>query len=162
MIQFGDPRVADRIWGKLAPCPITGCWIVLCALNSGGYGITRIDGRMQAVHRYLYGVLVAPLPPWRATGDPKVDVELDHVRCQMRACANPDHVEPVPSQINTLRGASPAAENARKDSCPRGHLYTPENTRLIHFRGREARRCIECAKARDRERVRIGGVEAKR
>lgn len=161
MIQFGDERVASHIWDKLSPCPVTACWLATCALRNG-YGCARIGGRMVYLHRYMYITLIAPLPPWRETGDPKIDVELDHKRCQTRCCANAMHLEPVTGRINTLRGDGLSALNAVKTSCPHGHVYTPENTRIIRHAGREARRCIECSRARDRIRVRTGGIEMRR
>ena len=43
---------------------------------------------------------------------------------------------------NTLRGAGPAAVNAQKTHCIRGHLFDESNTRI--YRGR--RSCKICAR----------------
>lgn len=61
---------------------------------------------------------------------------------------NPDHVEPVTLRENIMRGEGLCAINARKDRCPRGHLFTPENTRLAGRHRR--RRCRICLRARKR------------
>jgi len=75
-------------------------------------------------------------------------LEIDHL-CRVRCCVNPDHLEAVTHRENILRGNTFAAVNAAKTHCPKGHEYTPENTR-IHTGGR--RQCIACSRAYDRAR----------
>lgn len=47
-------------------------------------------------HRLSYEAHVGPIPK---------RLLLDHT-CRMRCCINPDHLEPVTVQENTLRGAA--------------------------------------------------------
>lgn len=68
----------------------TPCWIWLCYRNKDGYG--RIGGR--PAHCVLYEQKYGKVPD---------GFQLDH-KCKIRACVNPDHVEPVTSAENTRRG----------------------------------------------------------
>ena len=47
---------------------------------------------------------------------------LDHL-CRNRACVRVDHLELVTNKVNVLRGVGACAVHARKDACPKGHLY---------------------------------------
>jgi HNH endonuclease len=84
-----------RIRGKIDPRP-DGCWW-WTATVSGGYGSVWWDGRLQAAHRVVYGILVGPIP-----GDPR-RVVLHHV-CRNKRCVNPAHVR-VTSQSGNVRRA---------------------------------------------------------
>lgn len=141
------PRSIDGIvrWKDalriLRRCEIddAGCWIYHGHLV-GGYGQTAIgstaDGtRMfHPTHRIVYTVLAGPIPDGLYT---------DHL-CRNTACQNPDHLEPVTPQQNTLRGTSFAAQHAARTTCPKGHPYDKIDTY-----GR--RRCARCDAARKRE-----------
>ena len=63
----------------------TGCIIYTGALNSSGYG----------PHKRIYEYFVGPVP---------FGYELDHVVCQVRACINFNHLEPVTPLVNCHRG----------------------------------------------------------
>jgi hypothetical protein len=54
--------------------------------------------------------------------------EIDHL-CRNTRCVNPSHLEA---------------------KCPKGHEYTPENTRLQKSRGKDRKVCATCDKARKR------------
>lgn len=69
-------------------------------------------------------------------------VQVDHL-CRNRKCWEPAHLEIVSRKVNLLRGTNPAADNARKTHCSKGHPFDDENT--YHSRGR--RYCKECARA---------------
>ena len=88
-------RLPARILDKISPCPNTGCWFWCAAWDSGnGYGKVSWKGRAWMAHRLVYALLVGPIP-WRMV--------LDH-KCRVRACCNPDHMEPVTGKTNTYRG----------------------------------------------------------
>jgi len=92
-----------------------GCWYWKGALTRGGYGTysTVIDGvrRQVLVHRLAYEL---------RNGRIGSGLQIDHL-CRVRHCVNPKHMEPVTPRVNTLRGKTPAATNAAKTHCVRGH-----------------------------------------
>jgi hypothetical protein len=64
---------------------------------------------------------------------------------------NPKHLDPINDWENAYLGLSFSAENARKEYCPKGHEYTPENTTIEEGGGRRRRRCRECRVVQRRE-----------
>jgi len=121
-------RVEARI-GKSA-----GCWEWLGFITLNGYGRTNFPGvKTRLAHRLVYELLVGPIPD---------GLTLDHL-CRNRSCVNPAHLEPVTMKVNTLRGESFAAKNARKTHCKRGHEFTTANTYIIPSTGsRQCRPCV--------------------
>lgn len=99
-------------------------------LDPQGYG--RIKTRMA--HRVIYERQYGPLP---------AELVIDHL-CRNPSCVNTAHMEPVTRRENTLRGNGPAAQNAAKTMCKRGHDFTPGNTYLHGG----SRRCRACNRAR--------------
>jgi hypothetical protein len=87
----------------------TGCWIWQRATDGHGYGMTHRDGKAIGAHRALY---------IEHKGTVSVGMVMDHL-CRNPLCVNPDHLEPVTSRENYLRGI-------------RGKL-TPELVREIRF-----------------------------
>lgn len=117
------------------------CVVWTGSRSSRGYGRVSVAGRIKPAHVAVYEFVNGPVP---------VGLELDHT-CRRPACVNPKHLEPVTHRENVLRGTSPAARNAVKPHCPKGHPYTPENTSLFDG-GR--RRCRTCINARNRDYMR--------
>lgn len=117
-----------------------------------GYGRIMVNYRNVRAHRVAYEILVGPIP---------AGLELDHLchnrdllcpggfTCPHRACCNPAHLEAVSTSTNILRGMSPAAKNARKSECGRGHAFTPGNS---YISSRGTRQCRACHNARQRVR----------
>ena len=106
-----DQTPADRFWAKVEPAGF--CWNWVGTVNDQGYGRFYITSGMTgrrtiAAHRFAYEDLVGPIPD---------GMLLDHL-CRNRACVNPDHVEPVTSRENTVRGLVSALHEYR---CRRGH-----------------------------------------
>jgi hypothetical protein len=104
---------------------------------------------MRRAHRVAFEWLVGPVPK---------GLVLDHL-CRNRGCVNPSHLEPVTQQVNTLRGAGPAARNANKAHCKWGHEFTPENTG-VDKRGK--RWCKTCSLRRGYEHRALYGRSPKR
>lgn len=105
----------------------SGCWLWKKP-TPNGYG--RVG--LVWAHRLAYELLVGPIP----TG-----LELDHL-CRAPACVNPAHLEPVTHFENLRRGNGPAAINARKTHCIRGHGFTAENTYRPPSGDRRCRTCV--------------------
>jgi hypothetical protein len=136
-----------HFWSKVDKT--TGCWLWTGAANADGYGRSRltINGeRFALAHRVAYRLLVGPIP---------AEMTLDHL-CRVRLCVKPDHLDPVPSGVNAMRGNGPAAAAARRTHCSNGHEFTPGNTLwLSNGKGeRSHRRCRTCNAERLRERRR--------
>jgi hypothetical protein len=75
----------------------TPCWIWKLAKTYNGYGIEwDHTGKKVRAHRRYYEAKNGPIP---------VDLQLDHL-CRIRACVNPDHLEPVTAAENVRRGSS--------------------------------------------------------
>jgi hypothetical protein len=72
------PRDADYVVDE------SGCWIWQRSLDRDGYGQTSRDGECRA-HVWMYQQHVGPVPPGR----------LLHHRCEVKACVNPAHLEPM-------------------------------------------------------------------
>jgi hypothetical protein len=127
------PEWFPRFESYISHEALSGCWLWAGEWNDGGYGRLWIRGKNHQAHRLSYELHKGPIPD---------GLTIDHL-CRVRCCVNPDHLEPVTMRENTLRGTGPTALNVLKTSCPAGHLYTPDNTR-IDARGR--RSCRECDK----------------
>lgn len=108
----------------------TGCWVWQRSVTRGGYGHLRESGRMQYAHRLYYERLRGPIP---------AGLQLDHL-CRNPRCVNPEHLEPVTSQENTLRGNTIAARRKAQSQCIRGHPFTEANT-IARGRNRACRKC---------------------
>jgi len=134
----GGPRLlsrnvstAWRFWSKVEFTDT--CWLWTACKWSNGYASFSQDGRRTLGHRYAYEFCVGPIP---------AGLKLDHT-CRVKHCVSPDHLEPVTSRENTLRGIGPSAVNARKTHCNQGHEFTDENTYVFpDGRQRQCRTCI--------------------
>ena len=136
----------ERLWAKVdKDANASGCWLWRGRSNArtGHSNITRSKiegGGSVGVHVLSYTLAYGPIPE---------GLELDHV-CRVPACVRPDHLEAVTRQVNLLRGETLAAENAAKESCPKGHPYDYENT--YHYRG--YRYCRTCSGKRPTSQAR--------
>ena len=115
------------------------CWIWTAAMNRHGYGVFRV-GRPRHAHRVSYEMLIEPIPD---------GLEIDHI-CRVRACVNPEHLEPKTHLENMNAPGSlvvgPLSFQGAKTHCPKGHEYTSDNC-YIRVGKRDCRAC-------DRERKR--------
>jgi HNH endonuclease len=71
--------------------------------------------------------------------------ELDHL-CREKVCVFPEHLEPVSGRENSRRSRSPAALNARKTHCLRGHLLSGSNLYVFPGGKRQCRICAQASK----------------
>jgi HNH endonuclease len=144
--KHGDPLGGSRFcndlmanfWRKVnkdGPIPehrpeLGACWAWTGSRLPEGYGTFRVGTIVARAHRFAYEQFVGPIPE---------GLTIDHL-CINPPCVNPAHLEPVTNAVNVLRGGNPAAENARKTHCARGHEFTAENT-YIWKGGRYCKAC---------------------
>jgi len=143
----------------------SGCIIWKPPADKSGYGRFRfrIDGRrrMTGAHRAAYLLFVGDIPD---------NLVIDHL-CRNTLCVNPDHLEAVTAQVNTIRGAIVdrtlrTGRFGRKSAstCGRGHNLTGDNLHLyVNKDGYVVRVCITCrrnyshaARARKRASRKLG------
>lgn len=74
---------------------------------------------------------------------------LDHL-CRNKVCVNPDHLDPVPGRVNTLRA------RALITHCKQGHEFTEENTYVWTNGWRKCRVCMRVSSQRNRDACKIG------
>lgn len=121
----------DRFWPKVQKTET--CWLWTGCRTARGYGRFMFNRRVQPAHRVSYQLLVGPIPE---------GTELDHL-CRVKHCVRPEHLDPVPHQVNVQRGLAgqhTAIRYATRTHCDKGHALTPDNL-LGHVSGRQCRRC---------------------
>lgn len=118
------------------------CWISDRAGNGRGYTKLAIQGRFWYTHRLAYTLWVGDIPD---------GLVIDHL-CRNRACCNPEHLEPVTTRDNLLRGETSAAREAAQTHCKRGHLLAGANLyrRPDGSSKRECRNCRNSARRRSK------------
>lgn len=130
--------LAERFWTKVDRGGPEDCWEWRAHVSRSGYGTFSMQGGTKRAHRVAYELVLGPIPD---------GLTLDHL-CRNTRCVNPRHLEPVTVEVNVLRGSGPAALNALKTHCIRGHEFTPENT----IKQKRGRACRACRQESDRQR----------
>lgn len=113
------------------------CWQWTGRQTQWGYGTYgfRKDGKSTSTsaHRAVYQLLVDCIPE---------DMQLDHL-CRNRLCVNPERMEIVTPQQNTLRASTALATiNHHKTHCINGHEFDGSNT--YRRKDRKTRECRKC------------------
>lgn len=135
-----DPTdtLVERVtfWDRVAVGEPDECWLWLGGRKSKdprrAYGEVWMDGRKRPAHRVAWELHYGePFP---------VGLNACH-SCDNPPCVNPRHVFPG-SQRDNMQDAVRKGrhDSLKRTHCPRGHEYTPENTRL--YRG--FRTCAIC------------------
>lgn len=73
------------------------CWQWTGSCDKDGYGKFRFNNRHFRAHRFVWELLVGPIPD---------GLVIDHL-CRNTGCVNPDHLEPVTNEENLRRGLLP-------------------------------------------------------
>jgi hypothetical protein len=116
-------------------------WLWLGDLDENGYGVIWREGYHWRAHRWVHALVhgMTQLP-------------LDHL-CRTRNCVNPDHLEPVTTQVNNERIPT---WGGNATHCANGHLFDEENT---IGRADGKRRCRTCHRNQERERRKRRSIE---
>lgn len=125
----------ERFW-RFVDKNAGGCW-VWTGGTSNGYGMFRThrDGERMQIKAHRYS--------WELHN--KQPVPRDRIichHCDNPGCVNPAHLYAgTPLSNMQDKHARGRARYPIRSACRRGHLFTPENTRL---EGLRARRCLTC------------------
>jgi len=142
---------AQRLWSSAVPFgdDFNGspCMYLPNKPERTGYVSVGGGSNKRPAHRFMYEAFVGPIPE---------GMDIDHLchsaavvsgscaggsGCAHRACVNFEHLAPATKAENNLRGLGPAALNARKRLCSRGHPLSGANI----GRGFQGRRfCKAC------------------
>jgi HNH endonuclease len=137
------PKQIERFWSRVQKTDDPdGCWI-WTGRTIDGYGYFDIGDTAYAAQRISYSLTRKPIPE---------RMVVDHL-CRNPICINPDHLEPVRSVVNVLRGVGFSAQNNKKTHCPQGHPLSGDNLCLYEDR-RYCRACMKEHKRRYREKNR--------
>lgn len=133
-INYAEPNesIRSRFWRQVEVLE-NGCfsWV---GRRSKGYGYFYASGITESAYRFAYLTMRGEIPKGLC---------LDHL-CRRKECVNPWHLEIVTNRENTLRGIGPAAMNAKKTHCIRGHELSGYNIVPIkkgNWMGRYCRIC---------------------
>lgn len=124
----------ERLMLKIEIAP-DNCWVWKGVIAYDGYGVAKVDNKRYRAHRLVYETFKAPIPD---------GLVIDHL-CRNRACCNPDHLEPVTTRVNILRGVGPSALAAVKTACAKGHPFAGSNL-IIRSNGQRACRICRTSK----------------
>lgn len=155
-LYWGEVKVKppeERFWRRVNKNgPLwngTPCWVWTGGSSSyngqpyGTFSLGRKRDGATSSHIFAYEAMRGPVPD---------GLHLDHL-CRNTLCCNPDHLEPVTSAVNVLRGQSPTVLAHHRGECMRGHAMTPENTMWrTHKRGRKRPCCRICLRMTRRAR----------
>jgi len=69
------------------------CWMWTGPTNEHGYPFIWYNKEYHKIHRFIF---------WLLVGNLIEGMQIDH-RCNVKLCANPDHLEQVTPKVNTNR-----------------------------------------------------------
>lgn len=129
----------ERFWSRVDKSG--DCWLWTGCLDPNGYGKysgRKFTGKSSLAHRIAYELVKGAIPE---------GLTLDHL-CKVHNCVNPEHLEPVLSGVNVLRGDTIPARNRAKTHCIHGHAFSDANLMWVMERQYRIRRCRTCVNMR--------------
>src|SRR5262245_6782953 len=87
-----EKELLEKIYGRIHIDEDTMCFHYLGGDNGQDYGRMYAYGKMQSVHRLMYGIFHGPIPP---------DKEVHHT-CGVRNCCNIAHLALVSHRDNII------------------------------------------------------------
>ncbi len=127
-------KLFDRFKKKFIQRSIDECWHWTAGRQTKGYGQFWDGTKLVLAHRWSYEYFVGEIP---------LNLTIDHT-CRNHICVNPNHLEPVTSKVNTLRGIGVTSVNAAKTHCKYGHEFTESNTWIERTKWGNRRKCRVC------------------
>ena len=136
----------ERFWSKVHIPDLFSCWEWQAGRNSNSYGVFWVNRKLAYAHRIIYQLMIGSIPD---------NLTIDHL-CRNKRCVNPSHIELVTIGENVRRNGGPSAQNAKKESCLRGHKFTSGNTIIKSYFNqagdvRYKRSCRTCKRQQDRK-----------
>jgi HNH endonuclease len=132
MVRGERMNLRERFERHISFCPICDCWLWDGSLNMYGYGKIKVDGKVWGAHRISFILHIGEMP----------DGMLVCHKCDNPSCVNPKHLflgSPRDNTIDSVRKNRHA--NTKTISCPKGHRYTIENTRIDRKGSRTCKIC---------------------
>jgi hypothetical protein len=81
-------KATSRFWQRVNKTET--CWLWTAGRTARGYGMVQIRGDRQYVHRFVYEMMVGPIPD---------GMVIDHL-CHVRHCVNPGHLRVATAGVN--------------------------------------------------------------
>lgn len=132
LVVLNEEVLEPQFWSKVDRSDSVGCWPWRAGRSVKGYGTLSVRRVTLQAHRVAMALHLGH--------DIPAGMQIDHL-CRNRRCVNPGHLEVVTPGVNTLRGESFSALNARKTHCDSGHEFSTANTYITPQGGRDCRKC---------------------
>lgn len=131
---------AVRFLDKIEMVPESTCHYWTGHVGRWGYGTIGVDGKSILAHRFSYELYIGPIPE---------GLLVCH-HCDQPLCQNPRHLFLGTNFDNMADKTRKGRHHSqRKTHCPKGHEYSPENTRMTTGKdGKKHRECISCARSK--------------